>query len=210
MIYLSGCVRADLIGLRPDLGVILTPRMGNVVDLTRCPWGADTDCYGNPEGYETGGYLAWLRARSYAAATCLFATAPDVVGDAVATWERAEPVLPLIRALGLPAALVAQDGLEDMAVPWDGFDVLFIGGTTEWKLSHHARDLIAEARRHGKRVHLGRTNSQLRLETAAMIGCDSADGTYLAFGPDKNTPKLLRWLDRLRASPPLILTRIAA
>ncbi len=28
---------------------------------------------------------------------------------------------------------------------------------------------------------------------AAAIGCDSADGTYLTFGPDVNLPRLLSW-----------------
>lgn len=34
-----------------------------------------------------------------------------------------------------------------------------------------------------------------RLQYAAAIGCDSCDGTYLAFGPDRNLPTLLDWLD---------------
>ena len=58
---------------------------------------------------------------------CLFATAPDVVGDAQATLRRAY-MLGWIRYAGLPAALVAQDGLEHLAIPWDDFDALFLGG----------------------------------------------------------------------------------
>ena len=38
-------------------------------------------------------------------------------------------MLELIRVIGLPAALVAQDGLEAMAIDWDAFDVLFSGGS---------------------------------------------------------------------------------
>jgi hypothetical protein len=30
---------------------------------------------------------------------------------------------------------------------------------------------------------------------SAATPCLSADGTYLAYGPDKNLPKLLRWLN---------------
>lgn len=37
-------------------------------------------------------------------------------------------------------------------------------------------------------------NSLRRLTYAAAIGCHSADGTYLAYGPDRNLPTLLRWL----------------
>jgi hypothetical protein len=42
---------------------------------------------------------------------------------------------------------------------------------------------------------MGRLNSRRRLRHAAAIGCHSADGTYLAYGPDKNLPKLLGWLN---------------
>ena len=53
---------------------------------------------------------------------------------------------------------------------------------------------MAEAKAHGKWVHMGRVNSLKRLQYAAAIGCDSADGTYLTFGPAKNLPRLLGWL----------------
>ena len=44
------------------------------------------------------------------------------------------------------AALVAQDGLECCVIPWDAFDVLFVGGTTQWKLSDPAYVLVREAK----------------------------------------------------------------
>jgi hypothetical protein len=46
-------------------------------------------------------------------------------------------------------------------------------------------------------VHCGRVNSWKRLAYAESIGCTSADGTYLTFGPEINLPKLLGWHDRL-------------
>lgn len=199
--YLSGVIRKSLVGTRPDLGVIVTPAMGNKVDLLATAWGADNGCFANPDAFSLEGYLSWLGERKYAASTCLFATAPDVVGDAIATWERSLPVFPLIRAMGFKAALVAQDGIEAQDVDWTAFDVLFIGGSTRWKISHHAKLMVRKAKSHGKPVHMGRVNSFTRLQTAAMWGCDSADGTYLAFGPDTNTPKLLGWLDSLHRQP---------
>jgi hypothetical protein len=108
---------------------------------------------------------------------------------------RSLPWLPKIRALGYPAAFVAQDGLEALTVPWDEFDVLFIGGSTEWKLGRHARALVAEAKWRGKHVHMGRVNSRSRYRYAEHIGCDSVDGTYLTFGPDVLLPNVLSWLD---------------
>lgn len=176
------------------LGFIDTPAQGNkrphgVV------WVADNGCFG--KGYPGDeAWLSWLAAMNPEG--CMFATAPDVVGDAAATLERSVPFLPKIRALGYPAALVAQDGLEDLDVPWDAFDVLFIGGSTEWKLGAAARRLTAEAKHREKWVHMGRVNSLKRYRYAQAIGCDSVDGTYLTFGPDENLPKLLWWARSVR------------
>jgi hypothetical protein len=173
------------------LGFIDTPAQGNkrpggVV------WCADNGCFG--KGYPGDEkWLAWLAKNANASADCLFATAPDIVGDAAGTLERSAPFLPMIRALGYPAALVAQDGLEDLEVPWGEFDVLFIGGSTDWKLGAAARDLIAQAKARGKGVHMGRVNSERRYRYAHELGVDSVDGTYLTFGPDINLPKLLAW-----------------
>jgi hypothetical protein len=201
--YLSGVVHPLVIEARADLGVMLTPRMANRVDLSRTAWAADTGCFADPEGFDRPRYLDFLAERRAYASTCLFATAPDVVGDAATTWARSEPVLPMIRQAGFPAALVAQDGLEAMPIEWEAFDVLFLGGSTAWKLSSRARDLTREAKARGKLVHMGRVNSLRRLRMAAMKGCDSADGTFLAFAPDHNVPRLIRWLDSLRAAPVL-------
>ncbi len=201
MIYLSGCVRPELLALRSDLGVMLTPAMGNDPDLSETAWAADTGCYSAPQNFSLDSYFAFLKRRSNYLSRCLFATAPDVVGHAQATLDKSAPVLPQLRDLGFKAALVAQDGLESIPPPWADFDALFIGGSTKWKISHHAMRLTAEAKRRGKWVHMGRVNSELRLRTAASWGCDSSDGTYLAFGPDINVPKLLGWLDSLNNQP---------
>jgi len=207
---------------------ITTPVQGNLT-----PDGAwfcaDNGCFG--KGYPGDEeWLAWLQTKPLE--RCRFATAPDVVGDAAATLVRSRPWLPKIRALGVPAAFVAQNGIEHTVVPWNEFDVLFIGGTqeclpcgytrpidapkpprnhkarcphcnlpvTEWKLGEVARHLIAEAKHHGKEVHMGRVNSKMRFDYAASIGCDSVDGTYVSFGPDINLPKLLGWLENQEAA----------
>tara|TARA_R110002051_G_scaffold318319_1_gene400573 strand:+ start:249 stop:869 length:621 start_codon:yes stop_codon:yes gene_type:complete len=200
MIYLSGAVNKTLVR-RPDVGYMLTPMMGNKADLDGTLWAADTGCFNQPEKYDQEEYLRWLRARATYARRCLFATAPDVVGDAVATMAKSIPMFPLIQAEGFRAALVAQDGLEDLDIPWESFDCLFVGGTTEWKLSEIAYQLAHEADKRGKWVHQGRVNSWRRLKAAAVSGYDSADGTYLVFGPDINLPKLNGWLDALNKQP---------
>ena len=121
------------------LGYIDTPAQGNKRE-PGVAWVADNGCFRQrvPRDIQ---YIAWLLANRDDAGTCLFATAPDVVGDAKETLKRSKPFLPVIRALGYPVALVAQDGLENLTVPWDSFDALFIGGSTEWKLGKHAPEL---------------------------------------------------------------------
>lgn len=175
------------------INMIATPKQGQAIPAGAA-WCADNGCFG--KGYPgDDAWFAWLE--SFAPEQrerCAFAVAPDVVGDAAATLARSLPWLPRIRALGYPAAFVAQNGLEDLQVPWDELDALFIGGDTAWKLGRHARALITEAKRRGKWVHMGRVNSARRLRYATATGCDSADGTYLTRGPDRNLPNVLAWL----------------
>lgn len=171
--------------MRPDLpaiGFMLTPRMRQDPPQGRS-WAADTGRFSSPEEYTDAKYLSWLKRMPVT--SCLFATAPDVVGDAQATLDMSLPMLPRIRALGYKVALVAQDGLEALSVPWAEFDCLFIGGTTKWKLSEHALSLVREAKTRRKWTHMGRVNSWRRFGIAAAAGCDSADGTYLRFDPSQ-------------------------
>jgi hypothetical protein len=114
----------------------------------------------------------------------------------MATLGRAIPVLDRLRGIDFPAALVAQDGLERLSVPWGSLDCLFIGGTTAWKLGEEAAALVREANERGKWTHMGRVNSEKRVMYAKSIGCDSVDGTYVAFGPDRNGPRVERWMRR--------------
>ena len=168
-----------------------TPAQGNKRP-EGVPWCADNGAFS--DRFDEDKWWRFLEANAYAAADCLFAVAPDVVGDAEATLERSLPWLPKIRALGYPVALVAQDGWEGLPeIPWDDFDCLFIGGTTGWKLGPWARRAVADAKAEGKWVHMGRVNSERRWRYADAIGVDSCDGTFLTFGPDTNLPKLLAW-----------------
>lgn len=185
-------------------------------------WAVDNGCYalrhtltGGPDDiaikktFEER-WWKWVTRLADGTPGCAFVVAPDVVADAQATLAWSRPWLAKIRALGFPAALVAQNGLEDMDVPWDEFDVLFIGGTTEWKLSPMAALLVSEARQRGKEIHMGRVNSHRRITIAAQMGCDSVDGTYLRFSPTENLPKLLSWLEEAQSiqganTPPVMV-----
>ncbi|ANS02985.1 hypothetical protein [uncultured Mediterranean phage uvDeep-CGR0-AD1-C123] len=191
--YLSGKVVAD-----PRIGTLLSFGGGERQHGHQV-WAADNGCFARPDTYSDDGFLRWLDRLDRTG--CLFAVAPDVLADGAATLARATPVLPLIRNLGYPAAFVGQDGQRGDRVPWDEIDALFIGGTTEWKLSGIAADLIHEAKQRGKWVHMGRVNSWQRIHAAACLGVDSVDGTHLAFRPDRYTPEVIDWLDRIQEQP---------
>jgi hypothetical protein len=142
-------------------------------------WAMDNDAF---SGFDAVAYLKMLK-RFWGIPGCKFVTAPDVVADAKATMKKFALWQPVLARWGFPIALVAQDGLEDLIIPWHKLDALFIGGSTAWKLSATAADLVAEAHKHGKWVHMGRVNSNARLRYAQSIGCDSVDGTGFVRAP---------------------------
>jgi hypothetical protein len=185
------------------LGCMTTPAQGN-----RIPDNAQYACDNGKFGKGWPGpekWFAWLTdtVNQYGADRCLWAVAPDVPFDAVGTLAESRPWLARIRDLGIPAAYAAQDGSENGLIPWGEFDVLFLAGSTEWKISPAAARLAAQAKALGLDVHMGRVNSLRRMTIASTFGCDSADGTYLAFGPDINLPKVLGWMTELEQMLPL-------
>jgi hypothetical protein len=83
----------------------------------------------------------------------------------------------------LPAALVAQDGLETMLerVEWERIAAVFIGGSTEWKEGPGAAAIAREAARRGKWVHWGRVNTRRRFDLIVATGAASSfDGSKWA------------------------------
>ncbi len=213
--YLSGVDTEGLRGIceQYDIGLLVQPGNGYRACVQRYPfWAGDNGCFTTKKRWSLYAYLEMLfhPDLALAADTCLFITAPDclhvhadgtVTGDAAATLARYSLWGHNIRLRGFPAAMVAQDGLETMLdeVPWDDLDVLFIGGSTEWKLSDGARRCVEEALLRGKRTHMGRVNSLRRLRLAQSWRIQTADGTFLKYGPVKNLPRLQHWLDTLRS-----------
>lgn len=209
VMYLSGQIGIVLANPHPNLGVMANPRSlgsGQIAEIIRLsvPWAADNDAFTN---FDERRWMTWLTSIPPAArALCLFAAAPDVVGDADATLARSTPYLPLIREMGYPVAYVAQDGFDAAVAPWGAIDWLFIGGTTAWKRSERGGyAAIAAGRQHGVRVHVGRVNGGSFLRHCASAGAESADGTKLCFGPDVNLPLVQRWLNGLVSHPPMEL-----
>jgi len=201
--YISGVSNLRLIEVarERDIGILLTPdtafagpRYEKIMHHYPM-WAADNGCFNHP-GRSVSCLLEWLARLP--SRDALFFPAPDVVGNAELTIERSLPVLPKIREIGFKAAFVAQNGIEQITIPWDEFDCLFIGGDTEFKLSNQSRDLIADAKTRRKWVHMGRVNSYRRLKLANDWGCDSADGTYLRFTGPPGVENILSWLHKIK------------
>ncbi len=178
---------------------MLTPRAANSVGAIRglgLPWAADNACY---SGFNEARFANMLD-RIAGVPGLMWVAAPDVVGDAAATLDLFEVWQPRIAPRGLPVALVVQDGQENLPVPWDRLDAVFVGGSTEWKLSDEARRLCVEAKARGKPIHVGRVNSKRRLTHLTRWGCvDSVDGSSFSRWPDTRIPAALRWISEAEA-----------
>lgn len=206
-LLVSGCT-ATVRQLAPEfpghLGHLLTPQTGNGMAATLAtglPWAADNGCF---NGLDARAFRRLL-ARCKDAPRCRFVVCPDAVGDAAATLRLWGEWADECRACGQPVAFVGQDGAEARAaeIPWGGLDAWFVGGSTRWKLSPASFALIAEAKRRGKWVHMGRVNTLRRLRAAYDAGCDSVDGTSMSMFGATYIRRFAGWLQALERQPVL-------
>ena len=114
--------------------------------------------------------MSILEKISFCSHKPLWILVPDVVGDAEETFKRWGEWYPIVKEYGM-VAFAAQDGMGKLDVPTTA-DCVFVGGTTEWKLTH--AHLFKGAT---PILHIGRVNTLGRLRWAKSIGADSVDGT---------------------------------
>lgn len=129
-------------------------------------------------GFEAGSFRSLLLREAPRRHLCRWVAVPDVVGSAVRTLEAWDQWAGKLSAW--PLAFVAQDGQESLPIPWRSMAAVFIGGTTEWKMSRHAEQIIRCAQIHEKWTHVGRVNTPGRFEHFERLGVDSIDGTGLS------------------------------
>ena len=195
MIYMTPSNR-NLVGDRDIFtqslwGQILTP-----ASFANAPkaavWCGDNEIFTGK--YRFWRFYRWLWRKRPHRRTCIFINAPDwleilpdktVRGSAWRTWLRYLCHFWLIRTLGFPVAYVAQDGSEHWPFP-PFCNAVFIGGSTEWKMSPAADQVIYQAKKHGLWVHVGRVNSQSRIRHFKLVGVDSVDGTSPTYAPDRD------------------------
>lgn len=169
----------DLDGCSKELGCpveqLLTPLTRYLPQKPDQPFCIDNGAF---SGFNRKSFESLLEREIERQHLCRFVALPDVVGSARRTLEAFAHWK--FKLAGWPKALVAQDGLELLDIPWDSIDAIFVGGSTDWKLSKHAADVIRTAKICDKWVHVGRVNTPGRLEHFEELGADSIDGTGLS------------------------------
>lgn len=169
-------------------------------------WAFDNECYRCPFDYER--WLAhWHRLFPYSK-RCLFVVVPDRpfdAGETLALWRHWHHKLRRqlnrfdnlagVRKPWLGLAFAAQDGQESLPLP-DEADWIFTAGSTDWKLSSAAAEVMVRAWDAGKFIHVGRVNSQKRYRyfqgLAEQLDLDivSCDGTAARFHPSQALHRL--------------------
>jgi hypothetical protein len=156
-----------------EVGQLLTPLTR--YRLRRKIWAIDNGAFAS---FDEKAFWKLLDRESHHKQDCLFLTVPDVVSSARRTLEIFEQWAP--RLDGWKLAFACQDGQEHLPIPWDDIGAVFIGGSTNWKASHHAIHIIQAAKILGKHVHIGRINDWLRWKHFEELGADTCDGTGIA------------------------------
>ncbi len=154
-----------------------------------------------PFALDNGVYGAWSNGREwneaqyykaldfYDPAECRWTVVPDWVADKKRTldqwalhWER-------IKGLGFTLAFAVQDGMTTQDVPTEA-EVIFVGGSTEWKW----RTMPVWCREF-ERVHAARVNTYRLLWMAHDCGAESCDGTGFTRGDQSQWNGLCEYLE---------------
>lgn len=161
---------------------LLTPLTGFIRQKEHDEFAIDNGCF---KRFERQRFFGLLNRENEHRHLCKFVTVPDVVGEALRTMELFEHFHH--KMTGWPLALVAQNGLENMRIPWDSIQAIFIGGTDkndgngDWKMSNAARGIVRTAQTLGRWVHVGRVNGPERFyQCLNDWQVDSVDGTGIS------------------------------
>lgn len=180
----------------PDtIQLLLTPRAfrsSNVNNIKRGRlFAIDNDAFGGK--FNEKNFFSLLHRSKDLISNSLFVAVPDVLGSAENTLKLFPRYSNRIKKLGYKVAFVAQDGQDKLPFP-DMFDVLFVGGTDQFKLGAGARNCITRAKELGKKVHVGRVNSRKRCLYFNHLGVDSVDGSKIKFKPNTVVYKIIDWM----------------
>jgi hypothetical protein len=186
----------EMINAHPDrFGSILTPT-NNRAYLPKCAGviGVDNGCF---KGFKEGAFWSLLDFCEGYRERIKFVAAPDVVADSDATFNLFSKWQPIIRDYQLPVALVLQDGLSVDSIPWSEVQAIFVGGSTEYKMSRVVDRIIIEAKRRRKWVHVGRVSTRKRINHFRDVEVDSIDSVAFSRWP-RHINDFARWTQQDR------------
>ena len=148
-------------------GQLLTP----LTRYRRCE-----DVFGIDNGGFTGakieGFTKIINNQHEVRGQCLFAAVPDKVGshkDTLSMWNDYQHI-----ADGYKKAFVAQDGFDEWP---SNADAIFLGGSTEFKDSYEADQIVTAALKENMHVHIGRVNTIERFYHFHELGAHTCDGS---------------------------------
>lgn len=189
----SGIAIGRLCGMYPNrVGWLMSPD-GFRRPLSWMPFAIDNGAFGawvNKKSWDSKAFEIHVEkcAVKYRPLWCVV---PDVVGEKDQTkklWEIWEPKLRK-RYPFLHLAFAVQDGMTELDVP-ESADVVFIGGTTEWKWKN-----LRIWTENFQRVHVGRVNSERLLWMCYDSHVESCDGTGWTRGGEERLKDLEKFLE---------------
>ena len=178
------------------LGILVVPGARNapksIVDIG-LPVAADNGAF---SGLDAEAFTLMLLRYWQEGVKLDWVAVPDVVGNASETFRLYGKWEPIVRGFNFPRSLVLQDGMNfhDWLVYRKDVDGVFIGGSSDFKLSRFVQTVVSDARSLGLPVHMGRVNSMKRIRYAIDIGCTSCDGSGFSKWPDTRIPLAIRWI----------------
>lgn len=156
------------------IGWMMSPPSGFQEPRRWLPYAIDNGkfaAWNSGKPWDENGFLKLLNRCRLSRYKPMWIVVPDEVGSVHLTeslWYLYESKL---REYGWPLAYVVQDGANERRVPKEA-DLVFVGGTTEWKWRNVERFASAFPR-----VHVGRVNNIDKIEYCARAGVESCDGS---------------------------------
>lgn len=148
-----------------------TPLTANAIG--HAPYGLDNGCFKRFDQKTWERMVKETETIKMAKFICL----PDIVGNAQRTMELFYEFE--LMTNGLPRALVLQDGINDVTIPWRKISAVFVGGSDAFKISPEAIQTCKAAKMLGKWVHVGRVNTVERMQNWRGLA-DSIDGSGIS------------------------------
>ncbi len=187
---------ASRTGTRRNLEVMREHGWGLLISATGCVRTEGWPGYGLPYALDNGAWTAFQQGTEFNAVAferaldlvgegAEWVVIPDVVGNARASLDSLHHWYPRLRKRNLKQLLIAvQDGMTQVSIEAfiryakESGDQLgiFVGGTTDWKW-HSLPYWSKTAQRMNCYLHVGRVNSQEKIQECTRFNADSFDGT---------------------------------